>query len=228
LPQNGFVATVKSASDGRTLALADGRAVHLATIEAPGMWARDALPALVAGRDVTISPLSTQPDRYGRIVARAFIVESNVPRLLEVELVAKVLAAVGLPVSGPRGAESGCLTAMLAAERAARAVKLGLWADQDYDTKSTDNPDAIMAAKGRFAIVEGKVLSVRENGGTVYLNFGRRWSEDFTVTILKRLSAKFVAGGIDPKRLEGRRIRVRGFVEERGGPWIEATAPEQI
>ena len=31
-----------------------------------------------------------------------------------------------------------------------------------------------------------------------------------------------------PKRLEGRRVRVRGFVEERGGPWIEATAPEQF
>jgi hypothetical protein len=24
------------------------------------------------------------------------------------------------------------------------------------------------------------------------------------------------------------RIRVRGFVEERGGPWIEASRPEQI
>ena len=85
-----------------------------------------------------------------------------------------------------------------------------------------------MASRERFAIVEGKVLSVRESGGTIYVNFGRRWSEDFTVTILKRIGAKFVAAGLDPKRLEGRRVRVRGFIEERGGPWIEATAPEQF
>ncbi|MGZ5829867.1 MAG: thermonuclease family protein, partial [Xanthobacteraceae bacterium] len=91
-----------------------------------------------------------------------------------------------------------------------------------------DNPAAILAARGRFAIVEGKVLSVRDSGGTVYLNFGRRWTEDFTVTILKRITAKFVAAGIDPKKLEGRRVRVCGYVEERGGPWIEAAMPEQI
>jgi hypothetical protein len=30
------------------------------------------------------------------------------------------------------------------------------------------------------------VLSVRESGATIYVNFGRRWTEDFTVTILKR------------------------------------------
>jgi hypothetical protein len=117
---------------------------------------------------------------------------------------------------------------LLAAESIARTEKRGLCGDPDYDTKATDNPAAILAAKGRFAIIEGKVLSVRESGGTVYVNFGRRWSEDFTVTILKRITAKFVAAGIDPKRLEGRRVRVRGFIEERGGPWIEATVPDQI
>jgi len=34
--------------------------------------------------------------------------------------------------------------------------------------------------------------------------------------------------GIEPKRLENRRVRVRGWVEERNGPRIEATRPEQI
>jgi endonuclease YncB( thermonuclease family) len=233
VPHNAFIGIVNSTNDGRTLVLSDGRQVRLAAIETPGVWARDILPALLAGRAVTFSPLSPQPNRYGRTTARAFLVEDDISRSLEVELVAKGLALTGLPVVGPgtlathRG-ETGCTAALLAAEKAARTAKIGLWADPDYDTKSTDNPAAILTAKGRFAVIEGKVLSVRDSGGTVYLNFGRRWSEDFTVTILKRISAKFVAAGIDPKRLEGRRIRVRGFVEERGGPWIEATAPEQI
>jgi micrococcal nuclease len=42
------------------------------------------------------------------------------------------------------------------------------------------------------------------------------------------LGRSVAAAGIEPKRLEGRRIRVRGWVEQRGGPIIAAEAPEQI
>jgi hypothetical protein len=45
---------------------------------------------------------------------------------------------------------------------------------------------------------------------------------------LKRNERIFAAAGREPKKLEGRRIRVRGWIEERGGPWIEASRPEQI
>ena len=41
-------------------------------------------------------------------------------------------------------------------------------------------------------------------------------------------SAAFTAAGLAPKTLENRRLRVRGWVEERNGPRIEATRPEQI
>ena len=72
------------------------------------------------------------------------------------------------------------------------------------------------------------MVSVRESGGTIYVNFGRRWSEDFTVTIAKRNERAFSAAGLEPKSLRGRRVRVRGWIEERGGPWVEAARPEQI
>ena len=89
-------------------------------------------------------------------------------------------------------------------------------------------PTDVLAELGHFALVEGKVVSVRESGATIYVNFGRRWSTDFTVTILKRNARNFTAAGIEPKTLAGRRVRVRGWIEERGGPWIEAVRPEQI
>jgi micrococcal nuclease len=38
----------------------------------------------------------------------------------------------------------------------------------------------------------------------------------------------FAAAGLEPKRLENRSVRVRGWVEERNGPRIEVTRPEQI
>jgi hypothetical protein len=39
-----------------------------------------------------------------------------------------------------------------------------------------------------------------------------------------------VAAGLDFRSLAGRRIRVRGWIEARGGEraWIEAERPEQI
>jgi hypothetical protein len=50
----------------------------------------------------------------------------------------------------------------------------------------------------------------------------------FTVTISKRDESGFAAAGVEPKKLEARRLRVRGWIEERNGPRMEATRPEQI
>ena len=77
-------------------------------------------------------------------------------------------------------------------------------------------------------MVEGKVLSVREIGATIYVNFGRRWSDDFTVKVQKRSERSFTAAGLALKKLAGQHVRVRDTIEERGGPWIEAARPEQI
>jgi hypothetical protein len=86
----------------------------------------------------------------------------------------------------------------------------------------------LRAEKGKFVLVEGKVLSVHATSGTIYLNFGRRWTRDFSVIILRRRRPNFVAAGIDPMQLRGRTLRVRGVIEMRRGPVIEAEAPEQI
>ena len=40
--------------------------------------------------------------------------------------------------------------------------------------------------------------------------------------------ARFFGRRLAPKALENRRVRVRGWVEERNGPRIEAASPEQI
>jgi hypothetical protein len=91
-----------------------------------------------------------------------------------------------------------------------------------------ENLNQLTAERDHFALVEGKVLSVRKSGATIYVNFGRRWTRDFTVTVLKRQQRIFAAAGVEPKQLEGRRIRVCGWIEQRGGPIIAAEAPEQI
>lgn len=223
--------TVASVIDGRTLTLGDGREVRLAAIEVAlpnepgGAAAKAALEALVAGQAIELRGSGPAPetDRYGRLSAHGYVTRDNVERWAEGELIAQGHARVSARVG-----ERGCATALLARERAARAANLGLWADPYYVVRRADDAAAVAAERGRFAIVEGKVLSVRESGATIYVNFGRRWSQDFTVTIAKRNESAFASAGLEPKRLQGRRVRVRGWIEQRGGPWVEATRPEQI
>ena len=65
-------------------------------------------------------------------------------------------------------------------------AKLGLWGEPYYAIVAAESWAELLAERGRFTVVEGKVLSVRESGGTIYMNFGRRWSQALTVTISKR------------------------------------------
>jgi endonuclease YncB( thermonuclease family) len=236
-------ATVSRVSDGRTFTLADGREVRLAAIEVPpmplprepdrgpdaapgGAAAKNALDALAGGDEVVLRRAQAAADRYGRIVAYAYTERDGDEFFVQGELIAAGFARVGDQVDG-----RSCAGALLARENAARTAKLGLWADPYYDLLDAETPADVLAHRGQFALVEGNVVSVRESGPTIYVNFGRRWSEDFSVTVRKRNERIFAAAGLDLQGLEGRRVIVRGFIEARGthgSPSIEATRPEQI
>ncbi|MDP2412064.1 MAG: thermonuclease family protein [Pseudolabrys sp.] len=214
------LATIAAVRDGRTLLLADGREIRLAAIEVTEA-SRAALVALAEGRALTLRSAPGGTDRYGRPTVFAY--PPGGPQSLQQTLLEQGLARMSARVD-----EKNCVLALLAAERAARDAGRGLWADPNFAPLRAENLPRIAAERGQFALVEGKVLSVRESGATIYVNFGRRWTRDFTVTILKRTQRTFAGAGLDPKGLEGRRIRVRGWIEQRAGPVIAATAPEQI
>jgi len=220
-------AVVIAVEDGRTLALADGRLVRLGGIEigAPAEIAAQAngLLASLVGTPVTLRRIGPETDRYGRVLAQVFAAKDGTERWIQSDLVARGHARVGA-----RMGDRTCAAELWSRERAARDAKLGLWGDPYYVIRSAESAAAIVAEDGRFVIVEGKVLSVRESGGTIYMNFGRRWTEDFAVIIAKRNERSFTGAGLEPRKLEGRRVRVRGWVEVRSGPAVEAIRPEQI
>ncbi len=233
---------VSRVTDGRTFTLDDGREIRLAAVEVPslplpkevdpapgGAAAKDAMAALVGGDEIVLRQAGTAGDRYGRTVAYAYAVRDGAELFAQGELIAAGYGRVAAHV-GSRA----CASDLLGREQAARRARLGLWANSYYDVLHAETPADVLARRGRFALVEGKVVSVRESGSTIYVNFGHHWSEGFAVTILKRNERNFTAAGLDLKGLAGRPIRVRGFIEARGGgsteesPRIEATYPEQI
>ncbi len=213
-------AQVAAVRDGRTLLLADGRELRLAAIEAPDASRAD-LQSLVSGQTLRLEALGADHDRYGRLVALAFAGA-------ETQSVQQVMLEAGLARVAARAGGKACAETLLSAERQARAANRGLWADPNFAPLPAENPDLLRRKRGEFALVEGKVLSVHPSGGTIYVNFGRRWTRDFTVTIRRRLQRSFTAAGVEPSKLQGRRIRVRGWIEQHGGPIIDAGSPEQI
>ena len=222
--------------DGRTFVLADGREARLAAIEAPpvtpadpneehaaaGLAAKTALEAISLRQIVILKAAGPGSDRYGRLVAEAF--EDGRGKFVPVRNFDKRLC-VGSP--GQEEDNAACMTFLRGVERKARADGLGLWGDPYFVMKEAQYPDDVLTELGRFALVSGKVISVNESGALVYLNFGHRWTESFTVTVAKRNQRVFAAAGLDPKKLAGREIEVRGFIEARGGP-AEASRPDQI
>ncbi|MBF0393872.1 MAG: thermonuclease family protein, partial [Alphaproteobacteria bacterium] len=107
----------------------------------------------------------------------------------------------------------------------ARAEARGLWAEPAYRPSRAEGMRARDAA---YHLVEGRVVKVAETRGKTYLNFGADWRTDFTVTLDAAARRLFLAAGRDPAGLEGRLVRVRGWLESWNGPLIEASHPEQI
>ena len=113
-------------------------------------------------------------------------------------------------------------------EAAARASWRGIWRESGHGVKRAGDVEQLNRLADTFQIVEGRVLSVGRAGTRVYLNFGSRWSRDFTLVAASARLARFRAAGVDLETLAGRRVRVRGWLERRGGPMIEIEDPEQI
>ena len=216
--------------DARTFRLQDGREIRLAGIEPvtsqkTAANRSAALSAILNGHDVIVRADDDTPDRYGREPAFVFLSSSETPpaeKLVQTELLIQGEALVSASVT-----DKECASVLMEAEALARQAKRGIWADPTV-IKNTESPGDILAGIGQFTLVEGKVLSVRQAGATTYLNFGRNWTRDFAVTISRRMLPVFEAAGIALKSLENRRIRVRGWIEARGGPRIDVLRVGQI
>ena len=213
---DGHVAAI---IDTRSVRLDDGREVRLTGIEATATT-KQALTSLLAGRDVTLRGNDDTPDRYGRQGAFIFIGESDTS-------IQATLLAQGEAIASAEITDKDCAAALMAAEAEARRQKKGTWADPSA-IKNAESPDDILAGIGRFMVVEGKVLSVRQAGAVTYLNFGRNWTRGFAVTISKRTLPAFENAGMTLKSLENKRIRVRGWVEGNAGPRIDARLVGQV
>ena len=214
--------------NGATVLLGTGDTARLAGVDAPRLQPRDgrlpthaeasrqALAALVLDRPVSLFHAGRRTDRYGRLIVHLFVDRRWVQGAL---VSAGHVRVRSYADNRPRIAE------LLKREALARKAGRGLWAHDRYAVRT---PETVRRDPGSWQIVEGRVKAVAALRSVTYLNFGADWRTDFTVRIDARARRLFRSAGIDLKALEGRTIRVRGWVRSRNGPLIAATHPEQV
>lgn len=225
----GPKAAVVGVVDAETIALDDDSQVRLIGALAPrnpfssarnAPWqperqALAALDGLVLGQRVELAFSGRRKDRYGRLLAHVFVERDGQRAWVQGELLAAGHArAYALPGS------TTCIAELIAHERIAREKRNGLWRNGAYRVRPADDVKGLLRLRNSYQIVEGEVAAAAEVKGRIYLNFGKDWRSDFTAA----LSTKAVTGsGRDSTTLTGlagKRVRVRGWIERRNGPYI--------
>lgn len=218
--------------DGDTLVLSDGREVRLVGLQAPKLplgrrgfvaWpladeAKAELERLALGETLRVGFGGRRMDRHGRTLAHLIREEDGT-------WVQGAMLEAGLARVYTFEDNRSLIRLMLERERAARAAGRGIWDDPFYAVRQPDEAERHI---GDFELIEGRVMDVAVVRGRTYLNFGADWREDFTATVAPRDRRNFFAKDWDPEVYEGRRVRVRGWLESYNGPSIDVTHPEQI
>ncbi len=228
-------ATIVEVLNTESLLLEDGRAIRLVGTLAPRTgtrWAQAmgledkimaALEERLLGKEVRLRLGARERDRYGRLLTHVFVGEGDEPLWVQEALIRDGLAMVYSFADN-----RDCVRELQQAERAAREAEAGLWEQGVFRVRDAADLDSLDGLLYSFQIVEGRVEDVAESRGRIYLNFGEDWRTDFTATVAPSDRDSFSGSGIQLPDLEGRAIRVRGWLERRNGPMIDVTHPEQI
>ena len=227
----GSSAKVVKVIDGDTVVLDDGKEVRLVGIQAPKLplnrpnfkeWplareAKDELEKLVLNQRVTLSYGGTRTDRHGRTLAHLHTDEGT---WAQGEMLSRGLARV-YTFADNRAAAAD----LLALETQAREGKRGIWALNYYHVQDADGK---VGPPDTYQLVEGTVVEVADVRGRFFLNFGSDFKKDFTAGISPKDARNFASAGLDPESLKGKRVRLRGWIDERNGPAMDLTHPEQV
>ncbi|RLP72668.1 hypothetical protein D9R14_21610 [Xanthobacter tagetidis] len=213
-------------SDGRSLVLL-GLALPTALDPQPGLLARSRAAAEMVLDGRLLVPAVRSADRHGRLAGDAVLLpEPGSPADGGSPSLALALLAAGAGYADP-GAAPACAAALLAAEAQARQKRRGIFSDPDTVAPAHDH-DRLGRRAGLFTLVEGRVRAAGATREKVFLNFGSRWREDFTIVLPAGDFATILGDGLVAAMLRGTLVSVRGVVRMDGGPAIFVRSRHEI
>ncbi len=210
--------------DPVTILLKDKTIIRLASIDVPNdkdtdlsIRALDYLKTLLPeGKEIFI--FQTRSSKSGRVnrmnhqLAHLVTKEDNI--WVQGSMLEQGLAYI---YTAPNHDE--LISEMIAAENKAIKAEKDIWSPTSKN--KIISPENTEKAIGDFAIVEGSITKVASIRNNTYLNFGADWKTDFTIMIPSTLRKNFAKNGIDLLSLGNQRVRVRGWMREYNGPFIE-------
>lgn len=241
-PVTGDFSDMKHTSSGRvdkiidaqTILMKDGKIIRLLGIDYPQVTGGDISPAAIAGKTglERLLPETTEvmlyqsrnaksgrTNRMGHILAHLVLKKDNI-------WVNGLLVKSGIAFTVTDYSNPDMATQLYALEQSARDAKLGLWADKSPYGLLT--PATASQGDGQFRVVEGTVNRAATAKNTLFLNFGTDWKKDFTVSVSPALRKSLSRKGIDPMSLSGKKVRVRGWLREWNGPYMELDTVERL
>jgi endonuclease YncB( thermonuclease family) len=222
---------IQKVVDPLTLLAGDSTIYKLTGLDIPGLesgtsdipaQAMKELTELLAGQEIRVYLTKDKTrGRLTRLNQTLIHAERKKDNLwIQGRLVADGLARVRTTPANPEMARE-----LLALEELARAKKKGLWADPEY---SVLTPDTAATKKNSFQIVEGRVFSVSTRNNETFLNFTHDWRKDFSIGIPSEMRRDLSKKSIDPMSLAHKSVRVRGWIEDRNGPFITLDHAQQL
>lgn len=206
-----------------------GQAYLLADITAPSIYSLGAdrapfaseaagILADLIGRRKIVTKETAPPSRWGEAVVTAYIDGDDLS--LQEHMVLAGAARVA-----PQTDNNPFIDRLFGAEHLARTKRRGLWALGAYNIFDANDAEG---AIGAFHLIEGVVVRAAKTRSRFYLNFGEDYRTDFTASAQSRIYKKWLRASFDLAAFEGKRVRIRGFVNDINGPSIELAHVRQI
>lgn len=218
--------TVERVLDGDTFHLTDGEKVRLIGVNAPevahrddpaepgGPEARRFLERLLADGKVRLEAGQQARDRYDRLLAYVYTEQGS---SVAAELLRRGHAHVAI-----HPPNTGRIERYLALEAEARAEDRGIWGRPRYRLRPVARAKDF---RNTFRRLRGEVAEVRTARKYVYVTF----AGGLIARLDKEQREAFAARGRAPRRLVGRSVVVRGWVQQRDGrPHLSLRHPAQI
>lgn len=234
--------------DAQTVLMKDGKIVRLLGIEYPFMAGDpDGGPMIMAkarlekllpeGTDVMLYQNKNRENgrinRMGHVLSHLVVKEKRAAESPEIPAedfpgawINGMLVREGLAMAVTDFTNPWMAAQLYALEDKARSEQKGLWGSES--PFGLLNPDNAAEGNGTFRVVEGTVNRAASSKNNVYLNFGTDMKKDFTVMITPALRKILVRRGIEAMSLGGQKIRVRGWLREWNGPFMELETAERI
>jgi hypothetical protein len=200
-------------------------------------YASEVLPVLAGGHqsvgptanEANFQALPIGPKNRWQMTPAMIVRNANsAPTLFQKELL-----AAGEAIFMPQASGGACAKLLREGEQAARQAGHGLWGqNRAAPVYWAGNPDLLLEAAGDYVIVQGRIVSLGKTPRTRYLNFGRYWKTDFTVTIARSeedaIATHLSEIGLSFEDLAQKAVEIRGVLDVKDGPLMAWDHPEQL